>query len=291
MPMTMRRRPRWWWGAVAAILALASGGAAQRTAPPEPGAAALPFAAGEHAVYRVKLGALTVGSGEMRILGRETVRGHPTLHARLRVSGGLPLARVDDRFDSWMDVDGVFSRRFEQDQRELGHRRHRRYEIVTDSLLYRREDNGEVKPLPTDRPLDDVSFLYYARTLPLKVGDVYTIPRYFQADGNPVVLKVLRRETVRVPAGTFHTVAVQPLIRTSGPLRRGWRGGGLLQRRRAPPGGADAQQGAAHRLAEPAAEGVHPRRAPLSRRLSRSRAAARPAAPPASPPRERPTAR
>ena len=58
--------------------------------------------------------------------------------------------------------------------------------------------------------------LYFARSLPLKVGDTYTIARYFRADANPVVLRVVRRETVTVPAGTFQTVVVRPTIKTSG---------------------------------------------------------------------------
>src|SRR4029453_97003 len=66
------------------------------------------------------------------------------------------------------------------------------------------------------QPLDDVSMIYFARSLPLKVGDTYTIPRYFKADANPVVLRVVRLETVKVPAGTYNTVVVRPTIKTSG---------------------------------------------------------------------------
>ena len=58
--------------------------------------------------------------------------------------------------------------------------------------------------------------LYFARRLPLKVGDVYTIDRYYKADANPIVLRVVRRETVTVPAGTFETIVVRPTIKTSG---------------------------------------------------------------------------
>ena len=70
--------------------------------------------------------------------------------------------------------------------------------------------------LDTSEPLDDVAFLYYARTLPLEVGETYTINRYFREDGNPVVLRVLRKETIRMPAGTFNTIVVQPIIQTDG---------------------------------------------------------------------------
>jgi len=69
--------------------------------------------------------------------------------------------------------------------------------------------------------LDDLTMLFFARSLPLKVGDTYSIPRYFIAEGNPVVLRVLRREVITVPAGTFQTVVVQPTIKTSGLFSEG----------------------------------------------------------------------
>ncbi|HET8655820.1 MAG TPA: DUF3108 domain-containing protein [Longimicrobiaceae bacterium] len=191
--------------------------------PPVVEAAPVPYGPGEKAVYQVKLGVITVGHGSMSVLGVEYVQGHPTYHARLEAKGGIPLARVDDRFESWIDVHGLFSRRFRQDQKEVHYERHRRFDFFPESLSFRQVDNGKTGTLPTNRPLDDVSFLYYVRTLPLRVGDTYTIPRYFQESGNPVVLKVLRKETVTVPAGTFNTVVVQPVIRSSGLFGEGGR--------------------------------------------------------------------
>ncbi|HEX2189034.1 MAG TPA: DUF3108 domain-containing protein [Longimicrobiaceae bacterium] len=207
--------------ALLAVGALADGSAFAATrqgmADPLPaGAAAVPFAPGERAEYQVKLGAVSVGSGSMQVVGIENVHGKPTYHTRLRISGGIPLARVDDKFDSWIDVVGLFSRRFKQDQKEVRFERNRTYEFFPERREYRRLDNGETGSIPTDRPLDDVSFLYYARTLPLKVGETYTLNRYFKADGNPVVLRVLRRDTVRVPAGTFRTLVIRPVIKTDG---------------------------------------------------------------------------
>jgi hypothetical protein len=176
----------------------------------------------ERAEYQVKLGSLDAGTGEMTVVGRDTVDAHDTYHAVLHIEGGLGPLRIEDRFESWIDAASwndrprLFSRRFVQDQRELGNRRQRRYEMSPERKQYRRADTDETFPLGTDRPLDDVSVVYLARGLPLKTGDVYTIDRYFKADANPIVLRVLRRETVTVPAGTFQTVVVRPTIRTSG---------------------------------------------------------------------------
>ena len=179
----------------------------------------------ERAEYDVKLGFVSAGTGVMEVVGREMIDGHDTYHAVLRIQGGVGPATVDDRFESWGDAtawnDGrnVFSRRFVQDQKELGKRRLRVYELFPERRQYRRTDpdaTNETFALGTDRPLDDVAVLYFARSLPLKVGDTYTVDRYFKAEANPIVLRVVRRDTVTVPAGTFTCVVVQPTIKTSG---------------------------------------------------------------------------
>lgn len=209
-------------GAAGIVEAEAQNGPSSRTGRTADGRVLVPFGAGERAEFQVKLGAITVGSGAMEVLGEETVRGHRTWHTRLRVSGGIPLARVDDRFDSWIDAAGLFSRRFKQDQKEVRFERNRTYDFFPERRTFRRE-NGETGTIPTSQPLDDVSFLYYARTLPLEVGETYTLNRYFKADGNPVVLRVVRRDTVRVPAGSFATVVVEPTIKTDGLFGEGGR--------------------------------------------------------------------
>lgn len=196
---------------------LASVSATQAATP-----AVVPFGPGERANYQVRLAGVNVGRGSMEVLGIRTVDGRPTYHTRFRVAGGIPLARVDDTFESWIDVAGLFSRRFMQDQKEVRFQRRRAFDFFPERRTFRRTDgSGETGALPTDQPLDDVSFLYYARTLPLKVGETYTLNQYFKESGNPVVLQVLRRETVRVPAGTFPTVVVRPIIRTKGLFSQG----------------------------------------------------------------------
>ncbi len=175
------------------------------------------IALGERALYELRLAGRRVGTGSLEVLGMERVNGYPTLHARLQVSGGFLFARVENRFESWIDPDRLFSRRFLQDQTELTNKRYRDYQMAPEQRTYRQMDSGEEEKLETDEPLDDVSFLFFARTLPLRVGDVDTIPRYFKP-GRDVILRVLRKERVTVPAGTFETIVVQPTITNAGGL-------------------------------------------------------------------------
>ena len=211
-----RGRGRWLLAGVLGALALAPAADAQTRA------RAVPWAAGELASYQVRLGGVGVGRGTLEVVGTEMIRGENTYHTRMTLDGGVPLARVHDRFESWIDTEGLFSRRFHQNQREARFRRNRTYDFFPETRTWRRE-NGETGTLPTDQPLDDVSFIYFARTLPLEVGATYTLPRYFKTDGNPVVLQVLRRETVEVPAGRYRTIVVRPVIRTDGLFGEGGR--------------------------------------------------------------------
>lgn len=175
------------------------------------------ISAGERARYELRLAGREVGSGSLEVLGAETINGYNTLHARLQLSGAFLFARVNDRFDSWIDPERLFSRRFIQDQKELTSKRYREYHLQPEQRTYRQVDNGTEGTLSTSEPLDDVSFLFYARTLPLHVGDVDTIPRYFK-EGRDVILRVLRKERISVPAGSYETIVVQPTITNAGGL-------------------------------------------------------------------------
>lgn len=200
-------------GALVAVVAGVAGADAQNRTP---------FRAGELATYQVKLGGASVGQGSLAVLGMVNVRGQQTFHTRMTLNGRVTLARVNDIYESWIDADGLFSHRFHQNVHEVRYRRNRTYDFFPETRTYRRE-NGNTGTIPTSQPLDDLSFLYYARTLPLDVGASYSLQRYFKADGNPVVIRVLRRETITVPAGRFRTIVVQPVIKTDGLFGEGGR--------------------------------------------------------------------
>jgi hypothetical protein len=172
---------------------------------------------GEKAIYDVEVRGHGVGQGSLEIVGRETLDGHTTLHSSLRIQGSLFLMKVNDKIDTWFDPNRFISRRFQQDQHEIRSSRQKNYLISPEQKVFRETFSNSVDSLVTDAPLDDISMLYFARTLPLRVGDVDTIPRYFKP-GHTVIISVLRREAITVPAGTFNTIVVQPTITNAGGL-------------------------------------------------------------------------
>ena len=76
--------------------------------------------------------------------------------------------------------------------------------------------------MSTALPLDELSFLYFIRTLPLDDGGVYTLTRHYEAGRNPVVIRVLGRGPIRVPAGQF--TAIEVVMRVKDPARYGGEG-------------------------------------------------------------------
>jgi hypothetical protein len=178
--------------------------------------AAVPFGPGERAEYQVKMGIFNVGRGHMEVHGVESVRGFSTYRVSMGIRGGRLGLRVRNLYQSWIDIRTLASRRFIQDIHQLRRQRLRQFEMYPEERRYEQVDVDEEFELVSDRPLDDISFVFYARTLPLEVGERVTLNRYFREHGNPVTLEVLRREVVEVPLGTFEALVIRPIIKSRG---------------------------------------------------------------------------
>jgi hypothetical protein len=194
-----------------------------RVYPADSTAAPAPFGPGERLVYKVKVGIFNAGEGEMAIPALDTVRGRDAYRISMTIRGGIPGARVNDAYSSWLDIRTLQSWRFIQDIHEVNYRSFRHYEFYPERRLWDREDNDESGPLASLIPLDDIAFIYFIRTLPLEVGKTYTFDRYFKVEGNPVTVTVLRKDRRKTEAGEFATIVVQPIIRTKGLFSQGGR--------------------------------------------------------------------
>jgi hypothetical protein len=173
-----------------------------------------PFVAGERLSYDVSFGRLHVGHGTMLLAGPDTIRGRTAWRAIFTISGGTFFFRVRDSTVSWFDTASFSSLRFVQHIREGRYHADRDYRIYGERATYARLNEAEVPSVPA--PLDDASFIYFLRSVPLEIGSTYTFNRYFQPEGNPITIHVLRREQVTVKAGTFNAIVVQPQFKTPG---------------------------------------------------------------------------
>ena len=178
-----------------------------------------PFQIGEKLTYAVRVGPLGKGTAVAELLNVDTVRGKLVYHSVLRITGSMLFFKVRDNYESWFDPNTLVSMRYHQDIDQGTYERDRKYEIFAERGVYQENDKPEVPTV--ELPLDDGAFLYFLRTIPLEVGKTYSFNRYFKPDRNPVRVTVVRKERIRVPAGEFDAIVLQPKIKAKGIFAEG----------------------------------------------------------------------
>lgn len=172
-------------------------------------AGVVPLWVGEELKYKIKYGIFGVGEGSIGVPRIDTIAGWPAFAAEMRIKGGVLGYDLDQKIYSWIDTEKLFSRRFVKDEEN----RPREYDFHAEQhLVHQIQDRDTTWTIPTSEPLDDLSLVYLARTLPLEVGQTYTFNRYFKEENNPIILRVLRKDRREVGAGEFNTIVVQPVI-------------------------------------------------------------------------------
>jgi hypothetical protein len=204
--------------AAALLFAVAAAAGAQTGAPDQASRRAkVPFGVGERMEFEVRFGRIKVGNAHMEVVALDHLRGRTAWHTAFWVQGGNFLYRVNDVYESWIDAETLSSLRFVQELEEGGKSTTRKFEIYPERSVFIQTNKAEWKEEKSvSNPLDDGSFLYFIRTIPLVVGQTYDFDRYFRPDRNPVRIKVLRKERIKVPAGTFNAIVIQPVIKTKG---------------------------------------------------------------------------
>jgi hypothetical protein len=180
-------------------------------------APAEPFRAGESLKFSVSYGFIHAGTAWLEVPGLRRYRGHPVYHLVARAESNAFFSRfykVRNRITSLWDLDGQFSRRYVEDRREGKYRQ--RDDIVFDPEKHvATYSDGKSYPIPPGVQ-DALSSFYYARTLPLPLGGSVLFHYHASRKSQPLQVKILGRERVKTPAGTFDCVAVEPILRAGG---------------------------------------------------------------------------
>jgi hypothetical protein len=174
---------------------------------------AVPFKVGEKMTYNAKVNFLNAGSATMSVEGIETIRDRPTYHTVFDVRGKVLMFHVNDHYESWFDTASLVSLHHTQHIDETKHQADRTYDFYPERKVYVR--NGVENPSVAD-PLDEGSFVYFMRSVPLEVGKTYEFNRYYHLDRTPVIINVVRKERIKVPAGEFDAIVVRPIIKSKG---------------------------------------------------------------------------
>lgn len=177
----------------------------------------IPFAPGEELNFAVRYGVVRAGDAKLAVEGLEMVNGEPAyrLVSTARSSRFFStFFEVKDRVESVWSVQRRVPLRFEKHIHEGSYTRNEvvRFDHEAGTAVYA---DGKVKEIPPGVQ-DVLSAFYYVRTQNLTPGDSLEVPNHSDGKNYPLVVRVLRRETITVPAGTFTCVVVEPMLKTAG---------------------------------------------------------------------------
>lgn len=170
------------------------------------------------------------GVGKIPVKGGHAILSIPTVVEReghlcywirsLAYSTGIvgQIYPVCDTVESFVDVDSLYPWYFRKSVREGKFRD--KYEIKFDQTNHRaiRKDMFDVETYP--RVQDILSAFYYVRTLDLDVGDTIPLPYHDNGGNYPLKVIVHRRERVKVPAGEFDCLVIEPVVAVGGLFKK-----------------------------------------------------------------------
>lgn len=187
--------------------------------------AALPFSVGEKLTYEVRVAnGGKVGNATMWIEGPVDVRGVSTYLLRFDSRIHIAFLSAVSRSSSWFDpLRGSSLRFFKHEQNPLAH--HDESVDLFPDLKEWKSAEGEVGQSPSDTPLDELSFMYFIRTLPMIPGSTYSFDRHFDPTRNPITVSVIRREVIPTPMGELRVILVEMRVRDP----RHYKGDGLIR--------------------------------------------------------------
>lgn len=179
-----------------------------------------PFATGESLQYRIRLGPLVVGSATLTIVGLQRCGDRTVYEVRsTTASNGLlrALYPVRDRIVSWADTLDFRSHRLCKQIREGPYRERSDVRLDHERGVASGRDGVEV-PIPVGCH-DVYSALLRLRASALAPGTTLRVPVLLGAAASTLRVEAGPRRIVKVPAGEFPCIELQPQLGDEGPFR------------------------------------------------------------------------
>jgi hypothetical protein len=176
-----------------------------------------PFGVGERLLFSIEWGFIKAGDATLEVRDLVRWKGEPCYLFMSEAWSNSSFAAffpVKDVIKSFTGVQDLASRKFEKHLREGKFAADVEVEYDQKAHKVRYPDGQLVDTTPLAR--DILASFYYARTQPLVLGKSFYIDNHTDRVNYPLEVKVLRKEKVRVHAGEFDCIVVQPVLRYPG---------------------------------------------------------------------------
>jgi len=175
------------------------------------------FKKGEKLTYRVHYGFVDAGEAIIEVKDSpQKFDGRPAWHI---VGNGYTLGafnwffKVRDRYETYIDKQGMIPQRFIRDVNEGGYKISQDYTFHQDKRAVKTQKN-ETFASPANIQ-DMLSAYFYARTVDYsnaKVGDVFSFTVFMDDEIFPLKIRYLGKETIKLRAGKFRCMKFQPVV-------------------------------------------------------------------------------
>ena len=175
------------------------------------------FKAGEKLTYRMHYGVVDAGEAILEVKSTDKkVKGRELLHV---VGKGRSLGafnwvfKVRDRYESYIDAEGVFPWMFIRRVDEGGITINQDYIFKQDKKQVKTQDK---KTFETPTGIQDMlSSFYYIRTLNFskaKINEEFSVNMFIDDEIFPFKIKYLGKETIKTRKGKFECIKLRPLM-------------------------------------------------------------------------------
>lgn len=168
---------------------------------------ALPFQKGESLNYEARIGRMGKGKGTLRVKEAPELRGEAVLLLEMAVEVRMGPLRMNHHSQSWLSPERMATLRYQVKERTPVGRIDEEFEIHPEGCHF--EGKKLSGQCGSSKPLDELSYIYFLRTLELEKGSELSLSRHFNPARNPAELEVQGKERITVPAGEFDTTVMR----------------------------------------------------------------------------------
>lgn len=180
------------------------------------------FGPGERLEFSVEYGILKAGTATLAVTGPEQYNGLLAYRISATAQSNPAFStffEVNDLNEAYLDIVQFHTLRFFKNLHEGDFRYQEEVLFDQDAgmVYYPEETDSSLMSMEIPaHALDVLSCLYFVRTLPLEVGNTYYVDSHIDNDNYPLKIVVYERDHIRVPAGEFDCIMVQPELRSQG---------------------------------------------------------------------------
>jgi hypothetical protein len=176
------------------------------------------FRGGEHCTFDVNYGFITAGEAVLQV-SDTMYRQRKCYHVEFQLSSKPffdAFYKVRDRYLTIIDAEGMFPWRFEQHIREGGYTRD--FVAEFDQLAHQVTTTDKKLEIPP-YVQDIMSAFYFTRTTDFTntpIGGKIHLQNFYKDSTYELDVKFKGRETIKVEAGKFRCIIVEPLVKEGG---------------------------------------------------------------------------